>query len=381
MYVAWLLIAVICIAGVPVYYVEGSEESNANTELINRYYEFINNDDAECVNELYGEYLKGFTLPFFDDDSNKESRCGIFNVSNVIVDSIRLVDEHIKYSNGDYTYDDISKYFVQCYMSVYRPDKYYIDGYNYFIFYLGYESGQPRICNIEIADFNSISMMIGKEEATSFCNIRNAYVYGTDSDICTYSDNPVYVDYVRNPSSIMVQGYGTMNFKDYLLGVAQAEYNSGLESTEAYRVSAMASKMFAIHKILTAASGANYDVVPNTNDQCYNNDKSPSPIAREALEYIYNYFLIDSYGAVFPTFYRSSSNKSEFCRHNGGILPQKNCGSVASDWKGILKYYYTRVDGNYYNSEMNYGDLIITYSHTHNWDSDIYCDYCGAEAY
>lgn len=50
-------------------------------------------------------------------------------------------------------------------------------------------------------------------------------------------------------------------------------------------------------------------------------------------------------------------------------------------WKNKLYYYYTRVPKvAYYNNNMNYGDLIITYSHTHDWSAGQYCYYCGAYA-
>lgn len=103
----------------------------------------------------------------------------------------------------------------------------------------------------------------------------------------------------------------------------------------------MAVKMYAIHKILKRAIGLNYDIYAEPGDdaeQTYAANKALSENAKRAVD--------------------ETKNMS---------------------WKNKLHYYYTRVPGvAYYNNNMVYGSLIITYSHTHDWSSGQYCYYCGA---
>lgn len=117
-------------------------------------------------------------------------------------------------------------------------------------------------------------------------------------------------------------------------------------------------------------------------EQTYAPNKTLSENAKRAVDETYDYFLLDYNGAVFPTFYRSVVEKlPQYCVKNGGVMPQidKNDETKNMSWKNKLHYYYTRVPGvAYYNNNMVYGSLIITYSHTHDWSSGQYCYYCGA---
>lgn len=213
-------------------------------------------------------------------------------------------------------------------------------------------------------------------------NVRNAYLY--ENEIVVASDTPIYIDYVKNPSKIRVLYNGSVkkiNFTDYCLTVAANEINT-LSSVNGRYAAAMAIKMFAMHYVNSAASGANYDI--NSSVQVYREGVQISSGAQNAMNDIMNYFLLDYYGANFKTFYRTHESDNSYCKQYGGILAQAEgdaMGASGTSWKDILKYYYTRVSTvNYYNSKMNYGNLIITTQHTHDWGGSEVCSYCGAYA-
>ncbi len=369
---------------------------NAQTEadfekLIFRYYEMINEQKQEGIMDLYAESLKNYVSSFFENGYNKSMHEGIYNVKSA---NIMLVceTEHIKAQTEfeGTVYREIKRYFIKCEMQVYSSDKYYTEGNNYFVFSVGKNiSGEEKIINIEIPCYSTI-LLYDKNmvDVIRYINIRNGFLYGEleGNEIQPTSDAPVYIDYVRNPSTIRVLINGkvdTVDFKTYCKRAAAVEINSGLNYTDGYNACAMALKMFAIHKVNTAAVGANYDINAAT-DQGYSETKVISAAADAAVEATYNYFLLDYYGAFFPTFYRTQkSSKPTYCVQYGGILPQKEADDLAKtkSWKEILKYYYTRSENvTYYNSLMNYGALIVTTSHVHDWGGGIICAHCGAVA-
>lgn len=369
---------------------------NAQTEkdfekLIFQYYEMINKQNQEEIMDLYTEPLKNYVSYFFENKYNKNMHEGIYNVNNANVVLICEM-EHIKTQTEfeGIIYGEIKRYFVKCEMQVHSSDKYYTEGNNYFVFSIGKDiSGDEKIINIEIPCYSTI-FLYDKDitEVKGYINIRNGFLYGEleESGIQPTSDAPVYIDYVRNPNTIRVLVNGkvdTVDFKTYCKRAAAVEINSGLNYTDGYNACAMALKMFAIHKVNTAAVGANYDINAAT-DQGYSETKVISAVADAAVEATYNYFLLDYYGAFFPTFYRTQKlSKPTYCVQSGGILPQKEADDLAKtkSWKEILKYYYTRLENvTYYNSLMNYGALIITTSHVHDWGGGIICAHCGAVA-
>ena len=190
-----------------------------------------------------------------------------------------------------------------------------------------------------------------------------------DSTILLSLDSPVYVDKVANPSTIRIYIDGDveeLSFRTYLERTVAAECNNGLYGGQSgYDAAAMACKMFAIHKCLRSAHGGNYDILVPT-DQAYDQNKDLSDEATNAIDNIYDWFVLDTYGAIFPTFFRTQESDSSYCVEGGGILPQKEAGYVSDNWKVIMGYYYMRSeDVEYYNSDMNYGNLIFTTAHTH----------------
>lgn len=360
-------------------------------ELIFQYYEIINRQEQEKVMDLYAESLKNYVSYFFKNKYNQNMHEGIYNVNSakvIFVCEMEHIKGQIEFEGT--TYEKISRYFVKCEMQVYSSDKYYTEGNNYFVFSIGKDiSGEEKIINIEIPCYSTI-LLYDKNtvDVTRYINIRNVFLYGKleGNGVQPTSDAPVYIDFVRNPSTIRVLVNGrvdTVDFKTYCKRAAAVEINSGLNYADGYNACAMALKMFAIHKVNTAATGANYDINVAT-DQGYSETKVISEAADAAVEATYNYFLLDYYGAFFPTFYRTQkSSKPTYCVQYGGILPQKEADDLArtKSWKEILKYYYTRTESvTYYNSLMNYGALIVTTSHVHDWGGGIICAHCGAVA-
>ena len=168
--------------------------------------------------------------------------------------------------------------------------------------------------------------------------------------------------------------------KDYCKTVAAGEITV-LKNTEALRACALSIKMFAIHHILSAATGTNYDI--NATDQVFNENNTRTEACNNAVDYTFNYFLLDMYGSMFKTFYRksSSSTDGQYCKQNGGMLSQMGADNLADDGKNWKEYYYTRKTNiSYYNTAVKSGSLIITTTHVHDWSGGTTCGYCGAIA-
>ncbi len=364
--------------------------------LIYQYYENINSGCYEETVNLYSSSLRETIIKFFSDEKNKTEHEGLYNINNVDILTIKRTQQIGNIMGCEEEYVEVMSFFVKCNMNVYNSDKYYMEGNNYFLFTLGKESnGNVNILNIEIPDYRLIEQY-EDECCKEYITKRNYLIYGEDkcNNVEIYSlnssDTPVYVDYVENPSKVRVLYNGSVeevNFRTYMERTAAAEFNSRIEGIESYKACAMAAKMYVIHKVLKRAIGLNYDINAGPGkdaEQRYDPNEPLSANARTAVDAIYDYFLLDYYGAVFPTFYRSVAEKMpEYCVENGGVLPQsdKNDETKNMSWKNKLYYYYTRVpEVAYYNGNMNYGDLIITYSHIHDWSSGQYCYYCGAYA-
>lgn len=115
----------------------------------------------------------------------------------------------------------------------------------------------------------------------------------------------MYVDKVANPSTIRIYIDGDveeLSFRTYLERTVAAECNNGLYGGQSgYDAAAMACKMFAIHKCLRSAHGGNYDILVPT-DQAYDQNKDLSDEATNAIDNIYDWFVLDTYGAIFQLF-------------------------------------------------------------------------------
>lgn len=323
-----------------------AEEQETYEDIILLYYDLMNGTNDSAVQNLYGNALREQVQPFFLNEENITMHEGIYNVIHADVLSVTEIDTAaLNVIEDGEIYTDIHTFFVKSDMQVYLSDKYYAEGKNYFTFCLG-KDAEDNICiiSIEIPTYALIEEYdTDIESEEQYKNQRNTFLYGTSGNrgISLASDAPVYQDYVGNPSTIRVLVNGvvkTVDFKTYCKRAAAVEMNSGLNNTGGYRVCAMALKMFAIHKIYTAASGANYDIT--TSQQGYSETTQISTAANNAVEYINDYFLLDYYGAVFPTFYRTqASDKPQYCVQNGGILPQKEADALAANmtWQDILR--------------------------------------------
>lgn len=377
--------------------------------LINEYYELINNGDQERVIDLYGDSLRGEVQAFFENNDNRENGEGIFGVESVEVLQIKLMESGFSYTYSGKVFLNTNKYFVKCNMTVDESDKYYSNGINYFQFYIGTDSdGNIRIACVDIPLGHVITENDDNMEDTAeYIDRRNKQLYGeplTESEwdeeiqllngnvMLKMNDNSTYeetaaVDYVQNPSVIRVilddGSIVVRDLKDYCKTVAAGEITV-LTNTEALRACALAIKMFAVHKILTAGAGASCDIT--CHEQWFDESNQRTEACNAAVDYVFDYFLLDEYGNIMKTFYRrsSSSQQGEYCRQYGGILSQLGADELAgsgNDWKYILHYYYERMSGiSYYNTAVSYGALIITTSHTHDWSGGPVCGICNAVA-
>lgn len=383
-------------------------EANAGGEyvaLINEYYELINNGNQERVIDLYGDSLRREVQAFFDNNNNnRENGEGIFGVESVEVLQIKLMESGFSYTYSGQIFLNTNKYFVKCNMMVDETDKYYSNGINYFQFYIGIDSdGNIRIACVDIPLGHVITENDDNMENTAaYIERRNKQLYGetlTESEgdaeeqqtdmimMLSETDKPLAVDYVQNPLVIRVilddGSIVVRDLKDYCKTVAAGEITV-LTNTEALRACALAIKMFAVHKILTAGAGASSDIT--CHDQWFDESNQRTEACNAAVDYIFDYFLLDEYGSIMRTFYRrsSSSQQGEYCRQYGGILSQLGADELAgsgNDWKYILHYYYERMSGiSYYNSFVSYGALIITTSHMHDWSGGSVCGICNAVA-
>lgn len=307
--------------------------------------------------------------------------------------------------NQAYSYKDVKEYLVKSSMVVDESDKYYRTGINYFKFYIGKdENGTLKICNVKIPNNREIVYYDNsRTDAMEYISYRNELIFNikrndNNSIALAALENPeesVLVDEVCNPIKIRVKmtkytsnladenNIAVVDFKEYCKVVSYGEIST-LHQSEALKACSMAIKMFAYYYVISEGRGQSYDI--SDVRQVFNPSKTPVQACTNAVEEIYDYFLLDSYGGVFPAFYRrsSASTDGEYCKKNGGILSQLEAEELASNysWRHILEYYYTRVSGiSYYNSGMSYGPVIITYSHIHDWSAGQYCSFCGAFAY
>lgn len=359
-------------------------------DIISRYYEYVNQDEAEKVTELYGDKLQREVLAFFGNNENKRNKEGLFGVETAQIEKVVELEEADYYEYYGYTYSDVKTFFVQCSMNVSESDKYYSDGVNYFKFYIGESLGRLSVFNLEIpTEHEILSNATAYNDAVSYIDSRNQMIFGVSqqNNNSRAYDSPIYRSVVGNPTTIRVLlsdgTVDTVNFKTYCKCVAGGEITTLYES-EALKACAMAIKMFAIHSVLRAAGGGGYDITSTA--QTYVPSNTGNSRTNSAVEQIYDLFLLDSNGCVFPTFYRRSydSVNGNYCKEGGGILAQILAEDMAKyddmTWTDILKYYYQRKSGvTCYNPDMAYGRLIFTTAHQHSFSYEAMCTICGAD--
>lgn len=393
--ISLLLVGVIAttimLAGLPI---NVSAASRINIQeylnIISRYYEYVNQEEVEKVAELYGDKLKSEILVFFGNSQNKINKSGLFGVESAQVENVVELEELDNYEYYGYTYSDVKVLFVQCHMSVSETNKYYSNGINYFKFYVGKSQGSLCMFNLEIpTEHEILSNATSYNEAANYINYRNQMIFGVShqhSNSRAY-DSPIYSSVVENPSTIRVLlsdgTVTTVDFKTYCKCVAGGEITTLYES-EALKACAMAIKMFAIHSVLRSAGGGGYDITSTA--QTYVPGNTGNSRTNYAVDQIYDLFLLDSNGCVFPTFYRKNYNSAdgEYCKEGGGILAQLLAEDMAKyddmTWTDILKHYYTRKAGvTCYNPYMAYGSLIFTTAHQHWFSYEAKCIICGAD--
>lgn len=363
------------------------EKEDDYVNIIQKYYECINKSNIIDIHNLYGKELNDFVGNFFIETDNVENHKGIYNIKNVDILSVQKVGTDILYQSDKEFYSNVNKYLIKCNMNVYVTDKYYQEGVNYFIFYVGMnDDNNIKIADIEIPSYNMIIKYDSiVEDAQMFQQVRNELIYGIGTPY--WSDRPLYIDYVLNPISVKVEGYSEpIAFWDYIRGVAANEINT-FSTDNASIAGAMAIKMYTMHAVNTKSSGTDYDI--DRIAQNYNPNTQISVNAANAVNYIQNYFMLGDYGENFKSFYYQKFNENsiigKFAYENGGVLSHldtEKLGKSGYTWQEILEYYYTKRSGiDYFPNAKQSDGIIITTGHIHDWSNALYCPYCGAEVY
>ena len=323
-----------------------------NEEVIQAYYDDVNNKDVDKILEsLDGEYGESANK-IYTDEENITNYVGIFNIKNAEVLSIEEA------SSSDISLLDMADYndFVKVYkvrvnITRHQDDSEFIDGINEIYFF-----------------FNRDNKIIGCQTLDEMPEIENGAGITNSFSLFSY-DAPVKKP-ASNPSTIKVYRTSTgkiqnIKFKTYCKVVTTCEVGYSNWNKEALRACAMSIKNYGIVRVKRHKySGLGYDVKDNTSDQVYNPNKSRVKKCDSAVDYIWNYYLVDSKSKVFPGFHVANSKINSYASKHKGILSQEKAQSLASKngytWKQILKYFYTKEKGkSYYNSEVAVGTVSI----------------------
>ncbi len=96
----------------------------------------------------------------------------------------------------------------------------------------------------------------------------------------------------------------------------------------------------------------------------YNPNKQRITKCDSAVDFIWNYYLVDANNKLFPGFHVANKNINTYTQKHRGILSQEKAQSLATangySWRQILKYFYTRENGvAYYNNDVAVGSVSI----------------------
>lgn len=333
--------------------VYASTRTQTAKEVIQSYYDDVNNKDVDKILEIldgaYGESARNI----YTAEENMTNHVGIFNILNAEVVNIEKASS-LDISALDITDygNEMSKvYKVSVNITKYQSDDEFADGINelYFV-------------------FNRDNKIIGCQSLEEMPEIEKTE--GTKSFYSTFSyDSPISKP-TSNPSTIKVYRTSTgkiesISFKTYCKVVTTCEVGYSNWDKAALRACAMAIKNYGIVRVKRHKySGLGYDIKDNTSDQVYNPSKGRVTQCDDAVDYIWDYFLVDANSKVFPGFHVANVNVNSYAAKHKGILSQEKAQSLASQngysWKTILKYFYTRTNETaYYNNEVAVGSVSV----------------------
>lgn len=370
-----LSILLLCMASMSTVF--GKEDATEKqNELIYEYVNNINNGKIENVIPLLHNSMKEEYNEFILDKQNKNKHIGLYNYKSATIVSINEYDGTIEELGCANNYENILKINIfECIIDVdvYTDSNYLVSGENKFIFVLGLNE-QSKYVILEI-----LRDRLWSENHKETSGYISGYSY----------DAPVGAPSLgvwKTPSTIRVQSYGTVDFKDYCYIVTANEFGTDSYNDNARKAVALSVKNYGWHRTLVQKyPNLGYDVKPSTADQMYNPSKTVSSKVRTAVDNIWNYVMLSCDNRLFCSFYAKNIGINNCARKNGGILSQEEANSLGNSgysWQSILHYFY---DYGQYNTEMTRGVIkIISLSHSpsgsYGYDSKyhwILCNTCG----
>lgn len=379
--ISFILSLVMIISGVSAFNMMtafGKEhEKSDRIEVIKEYIKYLDNGHVEkIVSLLYSEKRAEYD-EFILDEENRVGHIGLFNYKSAKLVSVKEYEGSYEELGCTDIYEGISQISaLECIIDVktYGDSNYLTTGENRFVFILGLNEESEYVI-LEIIRDRLWSE--GVREVTS-------------SDISTFSyDAPVSAPASgtwKTPSTINVQSYGTVDFKNYCYVVTVNEFGTDSYNENARKAVALSVKNYGWNRTLVQKyPNLGYDVKPTTADQVYNPSKTVTTKVKNAVDGIWNYVMLSCDNKLFCSFFVKNSGVNSYARHNGGVLSQDEANSLGNSgysWEYILHYFY---DYGQYNGEMTSGVIkIVSLSHTQTgtyvYDTNshwIVCTTCG----
>lgn len=328
--------------------------------LINTYVECLDTGNVDNIRELLCEEEKEEFNSFISNEENSENKIGYYNYKSaelISVTECTQILSSLDYKITDYSnIENLSAWECIINVETYEDTKFLHHGNNKFIIVLGNRyDGIPVI----------ISIVRDKIWSETNCCEENDSL---GVDLLSY-DAPVSAPSLgvwTTPSTITVQSYGVVDFKQYCRVVTMNEFGTDSYNENARKAVALAVKNVGWNRTLVQKySGYGYDIKPTTADQVYNPSKTPTTKVINAVNAIWNYVMLSSDYKLFCAFFVSSSSTNSYAKFHGGILSQTEANSLGANgytWQNILHYFY---DYGAYNSEMTSGVIkIVDLTHT-----------------
>lgn len=384
-------------------------------------------DYLSAINQHSYSDIITYTLPseqailtaMYSNNVNRENNVGLFNVNSIFLRKTLIVDASLLSPYTDYStlssYESYKVLLLETVLNLKEDTECFQSEETFFAFSIVRENN---------CDYVFDMVKVDSEFAKSF--FENSV--SSQSVSTPISSNillsPLTINVYRahaysGESSSIIGQVQTVPFEEYCYITLAGEFGTASNRTEAVRAVALAIKNFAFHQYLYRNSlSSAFHVLDSGSDdggtgyflsQYYNPTLEPSAAQRAAVDYIFDYHVLDADGDLFPTAHlRGSSNGGQ----NSGKLYQLGANSLASEgysFQEIIHYYFDRVSGtSYYNSEVAIGTVSI-HKHTleytlrsstkhrvvcdecnhmqsgsHTWvasaiDGSTYCYYCGYE--
>ncbi len=365
----------------------GGNRSVSSEEIINRYVDAINAQDAEAIIKLSPTEEKE-ELEFYFEDSEREN-LGIRDIiSAKIVLLEKITDKGLIYASTDLEDyqelygDTVEGYLLVLDLKVKNEDKYFQNGYNANMVLTAEENGEPVIVEFSDASRKLIDTMLGEfrktnskyerlfeiKEARSKGIILNSKGDVIETNIATKESlieemggvpqallKGILAPYTR-PQSIKVyrvktKKIETVDFYEYCKNVLPNEWVSSWGS-EALKAGAMCVKMVGWFRVESPKyAGKGYDVRDDDRDQVYRPNTAVSSCTK-AINNVGSNGIQSAGYLFFPRYLNGREGFYEVGGWDGGTVSQwgtKKFADNGYEYLDMLHYYYDytdRLDGN-----------------------------------